>query len=576
MPIFRSKTLAAAGPNSTLWIVLLLTSLFPRGMYAATTSCDNLATLPMPNTVISLAQSVPAGALNIPPKPFFTPGIPPWMPPGSLPLSELPAFCRVAADIRPTKDSDIKIEVWMPVSGWNGKFLGIGNGGFSGAIWYALMEEALSRGYATAGSDTGHEGDPGDASFGLGHPEKAIDFGYRAVHEMTLRAKSLIRAFYGKMPEHSYWNGCSTGGRQGLMEAQRFPFDYDGIIAGAPVNFHTHVIASGVWIAQAVSKTAASYISKENYATIHKAVLDACDGIDGLKDGLLQDPTRCHFDPKALECKQVNGPDCLTAEQVEAAKEIYAGPRNPRTGEQIFPGLEPGSELGWSAFFAERHEPFVASHFKYLVFENPNWDFRTLNFDSDVALADKLGSAILNATDPNLKEFLSNHGKLILYHGWNDPGVAPQNTINYYESVSAALGNTREAEKSVRLFMIPGQYHCAEGLWLFDVIGALEQWVEHGNVPDRMIASHFSDPGHSQVESHVMDVQISHWSQVFGKVDRTRPLCPYPQIAKYKGHGSTEEAANFVCRHEPPERGGKASQASQPSKPTHVKHASVY
>jgi feruloyl esterase len=543
----RSKNSSSGNPTASLWIVLLAMWVLPSGMFAATPACENLARLILPNTTIRSAESIAAGALKIAPKPFFVPGSPPFVPPGIPPLSELPAVCRVAADIKPTKDSDIKIEVWMPVSGWNGKFLGVGNGGFSGAIWYPRMQQALSLGYATAGSDTGHEGGPGDASFGLGHPDKVVDFGYRAVHEMTLKAKALIEAFYGIGPRHSYWNGCSTGGRQGLMEAQRFPLDYDGIVAGAPVSFHTHVVASGIWIAQAISKTPASYIPQEKYAMMHEAVLKACDGLDGVRDGLLEDPTRCHFDPKVLQCKQADGPNCLTTAQVEAARAIYAGPRNPRTGEQIFPGLEPGSEPGWRDFFAERREPFVASHFKYLVFGNPRWDFRTLNFDSDVALTDKLGSGILNATDPNLKKFVSQGGKLILYHGWSDPGLAPRSTVNYYNSVLAAFGNDRDVEKSIRLFMIPGQYHCAEGLWFFDVIGALQQWVEQGKAADRIIASHFSNPGQSQTETHVADVQISRWSSVFGKVDRTRPLCPYPQAAKYTGHRSTHEAANFVC-----------------------------
>ena len=372
-----------------------------------------------------------------------------------------------------------------------------------------------------------------------------IDFGYRAVHEMTLKAKSLIEAFYGDGPQHSYWNGCSTGGRQGLMEAQRFPLDYDGIIAGAPVNFHTHVVASGIWIAQAVSETPASYIPRGKYEAIHNAVLNACDDLDGLKDDILQDPTRCHFDPEVLRCKQADGPDCLTVAQVKAARKIYAGPRNPRTGEQVFPGLEPGSELGWGDFFAERREPFVASHFKYFVFKNPSLDFRMLNFDTDVALTDRLGSEVLNATDPNLKEFVSHGGKLIMYHGWNDPGVAPLNTVNYYNSVLAAFGDPKKVKKSIRLFMIPGQYHCSDGLWLFDAFGSLEQWVERGKAPDRIIVSHFSNPGRSP------DIQISRWSSVFGRVDRTRPLCPYPQIAKYIGHGSTDDAANFACREQP-------------------------
>jgi Tannase and feruloyl esterase len=501
--------------------------------------CESLTMVTLPEASTTIAQTVAAGALKLDPKQF-----PPASLPGSPPLSELPAFCRVSAEITPTKDSQIYIEVWLPISGWNGKFVGVGNGGYSGAIWYPVMADALSRGYAAAGSDAGHQGGPGDASFGLGHPEKVVDFGYRAVHEMTLKAKALIAAFYGDAPRHSYWTGCSTGGRQGLTEAQRFPLDYDGIVAGAPVNFLTRVVASGVWIAQAVAKTPASYIPKEKYTVMHDAVLKACDRLDGLEDGVLQDPTRCRFDPKILQCKEADGPNCLTAAQVEAAEKIYSGPRNPRTGEQIFPGLEPGSELEWNSFFAERREPFVASHLKHLVFDNPGWDFRSFNFDSDVALADTRGDSILNATDPNLKEFVAHGGKLLLYHGWSDPGLAPMSTVNYYRRIVAAFGKQATADASIRLFMIPGQYHCAGGLWLFDALGVMDQWIEHGKPPDRIIASHFKNPG--QVEGP-LDIQISRWSSIFGEVDSTRPLCPYPQIAKYTGKGSPDDATNFVC-----------------------------
>jgi feruloyl esterase len=449
-------------------------------------------------------------------------------------LDNLPAFCRVAGEIRPTKDSDIKFEVWMPTSDWNGKFMGIGNGGWSGEIWYPFMGVGLRRGYATASTDTGHEGNFDDGSFALGHPEKVIDFGYRAVHEMTVKAKAVIAAYYGDAPKHSYWNGCSSGGKQGLKEAQSFPSDYDGVIAGAPANYWTHLSASGVWIAQATLKDTASYIPKEKYLVIHNAVLAACDALDGVKDGVLEDPTRCRFNPKVLQCKNTDGLDCLTAAQVEAARKIYAGPKNPRTGEQIFPGLELGSERGWG-FFAGGPQPLiVTSHFKYLVFKNPSWDFRSLNFDGDVALADKLDSGLITATDPNLKEFFAQGGKLFLYHGWIDSLIAPRNTINYFNSVLATIGGSEKVQNSIRLFMAPGMDHCfgGDGPFDFDTISALEQWVEKGKAPDRIVAAHFPpDTGSA-------------------KPDRTRPLCPYPQIAKYKGSGSTDDASNFVCTKE--------------------------
>jgi len=493
--------------------------------FAGAATCESLAALNLPDTTITVAKSEPAGTFA-PPKPFALPGPP---------LDNLPAFCRVAGEIKPTKDSDIKFEVWMPATDWNGKFMGEGNGGWSGEIWYPFMGVALRRGYAAASTDTGHKGSVGDASFALGHPEKVIDFGYRSVHEMTVKAKAIIAAYYGKEARLAYWSGCSSGGKQGLKEAQWFPLDYDGIIAGAPANFWTHLIASGIWIAQATRENPAAYIPKEKYAVLHKAVLDACDAADGVKDGVLEDPTRCRFDPKQLRCTGADGPNCLTAAQVEAARKIYSGPRNPRTGEQIFPGLEPGSELGWDFFARGPEPPIVASHFKYLVFKNPDWDFRTLNFDSDVALADKLDNGVLTAIDPDLKEFFAHGGKLLLYHGWTDAGIAPQNSINYYDSVVGAMGGAEKVKNSMRLFMTPGMNHCfgGDGPFVFDTFTTLEQWVEKGKAPDQIIAAHFPGGGAPSA-----------------KPDRTRPLCPYPQVAKYKGSGSTDDAANFVCSKE--------------------------
>ncbi len=487
----------------------------------AANTCQSLSALNLPETALIVSQSVPAGTFT-PPKLVDGPGPP---------LDNLPAFCRVAGSIKPTKDSDIRFETWMPVSRWNGKFMGVGNGGWAGSIPYRAMGAALREGYATASSDTGHEGDAVDASWALGHPEKVSDYGYRAAHEMTAKAKAIIAAYYGDAPRLSYWSGCSSGGHQGLKEAQRFPNDYDGIVAGAPANFFTHLMASGVWIAQATFKDPTSYIPESKYPLIHQAAIAACDELDGLKDGLLEDPTACLFDPKVLQCKDADDPKCLTAAQVEAARKIYDGPKNPRTGERIFPGLNRGSELGWPSFFADPDPPIVASHSKYLVFKNPNWDFKTLNFDSDVALADRSDNGTINATDPDLAEFFRHGGKLLLYHGWSDPAIAPENTVNYYKSVLRSMGGAETVRNSIRLFMAPGMGHCwgGDGPFDFSTTNAIEQWVEKGIAPDRLIAAHFPNGGDS------------------GKPDRTRPLCPYPQVAKYKGSGSIDVTASFTC-----------------------------
>jgi feruloyl esterase len=489
---------------------------------AEAATCESLASLSLPDATITAAQSVAAGT--------FTPPKPPGLP---IPASykDLPAFCRVAATVKPTKDSDIKFEVWMPATGWNGKFVGVGNGGYSGEIWYWSMIEPLARGYATASTDTGHEGSVMDGSFALGHPEKWADFGYRAVHEMTVKSKAIIAAHYGRSATFSHWNGCSTGGRQGLMEAQRFPTDYDGIIAGAPANYMTRLSAQYVWVGQALHKEEGSFIPPAKLPVLHNAVLQACDAQDGVKDGILEDPARCKFDPKVVECKGADGPTCLTPAQVTAARAVYSASTNPRTKEILYPGLAPGGELGWATGVGQVvPEPMALATgiFKFLVFKNANWDYRTFNFDRDSAVADKMDNGTTNAIDPNLKPFFDRGGKLLQYHGWSDPGISPLNSINYYKSVVSRIGGIEKAHDSYRLFMIPGMDHCrgGEGPDTFDAIGTIEQWAENKQAPERIVASRIKD----------------------GKPDRTRPLCPYPQVAVYKGSGSTDEAANFECK----------------------------
>jgi feruloyl esterase len=476
-------------------------------------SCESLMSMNLAGGTITMAQSVAAGGLAIPEGR------------GGRTVPNQAAFCRVAATLRPSADSDIKMELWLPVSGWNGKFEANGNGGWTGSINEAALSAGLNRGYAAAMSDLGHEG--GSASFAMGHPEKLVDYGYRAAHEMTVAAKAIIAAYYAQPIQESYWTGCSAGGRSALMEAQRYPADFDGIVAGSPGLDWTGRALQAVWIAQAAHKTEASYIPPAKYALVHNAVLAACDAKDGVKDGVLEDPTKCGFDPKELECKNGDSADCLTAPQVETARAIYSPGLNPRTKELIFPGFERGSEAGWATMAGPRLFGIGGDLFKFVVFHDPNWDYRTFDFDRDTALTAKAENGILNAENPNLKAFADRGGKLIQYHGWADPQIAPANSVRYYKRVLDTMGGTEKVQSFYRLFMVPGMAHCGggDGTSDFDMLAALEQWKEHGRVPEQVPASRVRD----------------------GKVDRTRPLCPYPQVAKYKGTGSIDDAANFVC-----------------------------
>jgi feruloyl esterase len=520
------------------WMAVLTLTALAFGSVSANT-CEGLAELKLPNTTITVARSVAAG--------MFTP------PTGSAATyKDLPAFCRVAGVIKPTSDSEIKFEVWMPATNWNGKFQGVGNGGFAGSISYAGLADALARGYATASTDTGHSG--GDASWALGHPEKIVDYGHRAIHEMTVKAKQIIKAFYGDGPKRSYFASCSNGGRQALMEAQRYPDDYDGLIAGAPANAFTQILTGFAWNMKNLLADTASYLPSKKLKAIESAALAACDSRDGVKDGVLDDPTKCGFDPSVLRCKGEETDDCLTEKQIIALKKIYAGPRDAK-GQQIIPGFTPGGETGpggWTPWITGATPQsalqffFSTQAFKNMVYNDPNWDFKTFDLERDSKLANEKLASALNATDPDLRAFHARGGKLILYHGWNDAALPPMNTVNYYRSVMAKMGR-RRANSFIRLFMAPGVQHCAGGPGpdsfgqmvtraqsdpQRDLTLALERWVEHGVAPDQVIATKRAGAN--------------------APAQRTRPLCPYPQVARYKGSGSTDEAANFNCVMEQP------------------------
>ena len=512
---------------------------------AAGQTCEQLAQLALPDAKITSAQTVAQGAFT--PQPSMAP----WLVGDPNFYKRLPAFCRVTAEAKPTADSDIKIEVWLPSTGWNGKFRGQGNGGFAGEIDYHALALAVLQGYASAATDTGHAADGTNATWALGHPEKIVDFAYRAIHEMTVIGKATTKAFYGDATQHAYFANCSNGGRQALMEAQRYPEDYDGILAGAPANYWTHLLAGAIYDAQTTTLDPASYIPSSKIPAIAKAVIDKCDAQDGVTDGVLNDPRQCHFDPAVLLCKAADSDACLTEPQVTALKKLYEGAHDSN-GKEIFPGFLPGGEGGgggwplWitgtapgkSLLFA-----FGGGYFSDMVYEQPDWDYKKANLDEAVAASDKTFATVLNATETNLKPFESRGGKLIIYHGWNDAAISALNTIHYYEAVQDKMGK-QEADSFLRLFMVPGMQHCGGGPGP-DVFGqsgfstpndtqhniylALEQWVEKGLAPSTVIATKL--PGGSGPGPGVM----------------TRPLCAYPEVAKYKGSGDTNDAANFAC-----------------------------
>ena len=473
---------------------------------AVAVACGRLTALTLSNATVTSARVVPAGAQQG--------------------FADLQAFCRVALTIKPSGDSDIKSETWLPVSGWNGKFQEVGNGAWGGSIQYGALAEALKLGYAAASTDTGHTGP--SASFALGHPEKLIDFGYRAIHETAVQSKAVIAALYGTAPRLSYFTGCSGGGRQAFAEAQRYPQDFDAIIAGAPGYNRTDQSFQLVAIAQATHLDKESWIPPEKYPALHQAALNACDALDGVTDGLISEPMRCRFDPAVIQCKGADGPNCLTAAQVQAAKKVYAAVNDPRTGQEIFPGLEPGSELRWGGTSGGPRPLGMSDDlFKYVVFGDPNWDFRTLDLSKHLELARKIDGGNLSPVSPNLNPFVARGGKLLMYHGWGDQNISPQSSVRYYDKLVATLGQSRVNE-SVRLYMVPGMGHCGggEGPNVFNMLAELEQWREHGAAPTAVMASRITD----------------------GNVVRTRPLCPYPQVARYKGTGSIDQAENFVCQ----------------------------
>jgi feruloyl esterase len=517
-----------------------LAAMMVAGLLVEAVPCENLKSLTLPHTTLTTVQLVATGPFT-PPAAGGPPGGP--VAPAAAPAAQggaqgrgggrgggapaapptvLPAHCRVAATLRPSSDSAIDIEVWMPAENWNGKFQAVGNGGWAGTISFPAMATALQEGYATASTDTGHKG--GNALFAIDHPEKLVDFAHRAVHEMTVQAKALINAYYGRAPRFSYWNGCSTGGRQGLMSAQRYPEDFDAILAGAPANYQTHLHAWDLAVSVPVLKDKASAVPASKLALVTAAAVNACDARDGVKDGLIGNPMACSFDVASLQCKQGDSETCLTPSQVAAVKRVYEPARS--AGQTVFPGKTFGSETQWAPYVGGQQAPGISVGSFQVAYNNAKWDPLTFDLDRDLKVVDEKVGSIVNAVNPDLRAFKARGGKLLMYHGWNDTAISPGNAIDYYTSVQKRMGGRQE--DFIRLFMAPGMNHCGGGVGPNQVnwMAVLERWRENGDAPDRITANRITN----------------------NRVDMSRPLCPYPQVAVYKGTGSTNDAENFACR----------------------------
>lgn len=498
--------------------LLLATVILRVAPAQAAATCEDLSRLSLPRATVTSSQTVASGKFG-PANETSRGGAGQQQA-----LSKLPAFCRVMVTSTPSSDSDIRIEVWLPEAGWNGRLQVVGDGGLAGSIPFALMAPALAEGYATAGTDTGHVG--ANADFMPGHPEKLIDFAYRATHEMAVISKAITDAFYGKGPTWSYYNACSGGGRHALTSAQRYPLDFQGIVAGAATWNQARLDVGRIGINRFVNRTPESRIPASKYPMIHDAVLNACDATDGVKDGVIENPRSCNFDWALLACKGVDGPSCLTSPQVESAKALTSPLRDPANGRVLLePHLWPGSELQWGTLGGPEPLANSVARVRNFHLKDPAWELRLGNIAADIERAAAMDNGLLASDNFNLQPFFERGGKLLMWHGWSDPQVPAENSIIYFNSVLQSVGT--KARDSIELFLLPGVLHCGGGPGpdTFDKMAAISKWVERGERPARIVASHLTN----------------------GKVDRSRPICPFGQVARYRGDGDTNDAANFSC-----------------------------
>ncbi len=503
--------------------------------------CEDLKQANIRNTTIQSAEAVAAGSYTTADK---------------VVRHDLPAFCRVVASVHDARDSDIVVEMWLPQAGWTGVFHANGNGGYGGDFSnsYDGLEAGVKRGYASAATDMGTApSTPLDGEPLIGHPRKWKDWGLLSTHVMAVVGKAIATAFYGQAPARAYYTGCSTGGQEGLIEAERFPADFNGIIAGAPVVNRTHLHTAFVWDYRAANLFPGHKLSTRKLDLLHRAALAACGrDKEAGSDQFIADPSRCMFDPASLACTGTDSSGCLTRSEVATAEAFYHGPRNPRTGQVIYLGWPVGSELGWLNWsFLETPIPPTEPAFDglYKWVKGSSWNWRDFDFDKDQAEIDStLGADVNGATIADLEAFRRHGGKLMMFHGLADSIVNPYETIAFYEKSAAKLGGVTPTQRFARLFLVPGMAHCSrgEGPNAFnsavyggprppsndadhDIFTALARWVEQGRAPNRIIATKFID--NDQAKGIAMQ----------------RPLCPFPQQAHYKGAGDQNDASNFVC-----------------------------
>ena len=495
----------------------------------AQSACETLAAKLIPDAASIVATQVAANGMVLPKGSI--PANPGLSISGEVPSDQHGAFCRVVAVLKPAASSHIRTEVWLPLAGWNGKFIGVGNFGWGGDLPYSNMMAGLQKGYAVAGNDTGHDSS-GSAGHGgkflLSNPEGLIDYAYRANHDMTVLAKAMITRFYGSGPKRSYWIGCSLGGLQGLIEARRFPEDYDGIVAGAPPNPLTLFNAAQLWPNWLINRNPAMALSPAKHALVNAAVIKACASSAGKQLGYVDQPLNCAFDPRILQCKPGSASgeqaDCLTKAQVEFVRLVWRGPANPRNGKILFPGPAKGSELEWGPFTNGKEFGNALDLFRYAAFQDPQWSSFKMNWTKDIdAAVAKVGPYM--HVDEDLTAFTGRGGRLLLYVGWNDYHN-PLELADYMKRVHSRIGD--KADHYVRMFAIPGMNHCASGKGCdaWDKIDAIDAWVDRkaGRQPR----------------------SIARYEQ--GKVVLTQPLCFWPEMPVYNGHGPVSDKASYACK----------------------------